>query len=117
MSDSPNGLPNDLDTPEKIRAMKDALYGQFQKERDGQAKLSLKVAHKALDIPYDDMEINVRNGFGVREMVVMAAIILGGFALLGWFVHDTRPAAQEQEFEVLFYDSAGRLIDVPRQPD
>lgn len=38
---------------------KDALYGRYQKHEDARDRLGIKMAYKALDIPEDDMNINV----------------------------------------------------------
>lgn len=61
---------------------KQALYGRYQAGEDRRAKLASKMYHKALDIPDDDMNINVdksvkHQGFGWKEMLVVVLGLLG----------------------------------------
>src|SRR3990167_7431845 len=73
---------------------KDMLYGRYQKQEDARSKLAMKIAHKSLDIPDDDMQITSTNttttntGVGVKGMLGIAAmaavpaLILGGYLLV-----------------------------------
>src|SRR5262245_57916195 len=53
---------------------KDALYGKFQMHQDAQNKLALTAAHKALDIPQEDMQITA-NRYGIGPMGLLAALV------------------------------------------
>lgn len=80
-SSAPSGSS---DVPDKSH-----LYGKFQKNADAREKLAMKAAYKSLDIAEDDMEINSSkvtnvNGIGWKELVVIAAIGLGGTGLYLW---------------------------------
>ena len=91
-------------------------------------KLDRKLAHKALDIPDDEMNVdNSRTGLSASGAigVAMAAGLPGLVAtgLLGYFL--TRepaklpppvppaPVDRVEKFDVLHYDSEGNLIRVP----
>ena len=69
------------------------MYGEFQRGQRWRDRLSKKVAHKALDIASDDdMNVNVRNGWGWKEIVAAGAVAT--VAALGWqsFATDSPPA-------------------------
>jgi len=53
---------------------KDHLYGEFQRGQQWRDKLSRKLAHKAVDIPDDEMNLNVRNGWGWKELLAAGGI-------------------------------------------
>ncbi len=53
---------------------KDFLYKEYQRGQRWRDKLSRKLAHKSVDIPDDEMNLNVRNGWGWKELVVLGAI-------------------------------------------
>ena len=107
---------------------KQELYGDFRDGEKWRTRLSRKLAHKSLDIAdADDMDIEVDrsnrsiSGIGWKELAVLAAAGLGGFAL---WSHEKTPAAtpppavQQQspadtEYDVRFYDKNGDLIDIP----
>ena len=99
------------------------LYGNFQKVLDWQCKLFRKASHKALDIPDDDMDLNVRNGMGWKELAVVGAMVLGAAWGAKYFAVPESPAPPavtvpatppvDSEYEVRFYDAEGNVIPVP----
>lgn len=71
---------------------KQTLYGEFERRQKWRENLAKKGAHKALDIPLDDdMNMNVRNGIGWKELLVIFGFILGTGGLTGWLL------SQQQE--------------------
>ena len=103
---------------------KDKLYGKYQEGEDKKRNLFLKTAHKALDIPQDDMNISpttvTTTGIGWKELLVMAARGLGGYGI-SQMNNITTVAPQtaspaDSEYQVLFYDKDGNQIEVPRKP-
>lgn len=73
---------------------KDLFYGRFQSHEDAKNALSLKMAHKALDIPQDDMTITANKtvnhyhapsppGGGKLGAAVVAAALAAGTGGLG----------------------------------
>ena len=62
---------------------KEELYGEFLRGQRWRERLGRRAAHKALDIADDEeMNINVRQGLGVKEMIALAVLIVG--SLFGW---------------------------------
>lgn len=65
---------------------KEQLYGRYQKQEDKRAALGMKMAHKALDIPEDDMQINANKTttgigtLGVLGVAGLSALIPGALA-------------------------------------
>ena len=60
---------------------KDVLYGDFRDNMAKKQKLAMRAAHKALDIPEDDMNINANRtttGVGIAGVIgiIMASSIL-----------------------------------------
>ena len=52
---------------------KNRLYGRYQRREDQRGRLALRVAHKALDIPDDEMHINAnRTGIGAKGAIGVA---------------------------------------------
>lgn len=100
------------------------LWHRNQEWRD---KLSQKLAHKALDIPDDDMNItNTKVGIGTAGVIGIAtAAGLPGVLLAGYLLFkDARPeptapqpspevSVPDTEYDVLFYDKDGNPIQVP----
>ncbi len=57
---------------------KDQLYGQYERRQKWREGLAKKASHKALDIPLDDdMIINVRKGWGWRELLILGTVACG----------------------------------------
>ena len=59
------------------------LYGEYQKWADARAKLGMKVAHKALDIPQDDMQISAprtqtTNISGISTRGIIGTVLASG---------------------------------------
>ena len=95
---------------------KAAHYGRYQAHESAQKELALKVAHKALDIPQDDMHIQAdktvtNTGMSPAAVVGIAAVaglvptVLAGIAFLrqgspGPAAPVVAPAAQEWEFQI-----------------
>jgi hypothetical protein len=88
---------------------KQSLYGDFRDDMKAREKLALRAAHKALDIPQDDMHINANktttinhNGGGMGKFfggALVAAVLAGWIGLSGYLL--TRggdaPAAPTQQ--------------------
>ena len=102
---------------------KEQHYGRYQRQEDRRSSLGMKVAHKALDIPESDMDIQAnKTGIGALGVagVALASSIVP--ALLGAFMlfkdapkqADQPPAAKlpaAQEFDITF-----KVIDGKLQP-
>ena len=61
---------------------KQLLYGDYRDGLKAQQKLYMKAAHKALDIPDDDMQINA-NRFGLSPAGVVAVALASGLLGVG----------------------------------
>lgn len=111
------------------------LYGRYQDKEDWKNNLHKKTVHKALNIPMDD-DVQVTNttqnsqGFGWKELAVLAALGLGGAAIYKTsgpqLIQQTQPPAAasttppdisvpDTAYDVLFYDKDGNQISVPRR--
>ena len=73
---------------------KDYNYGEFQRGQRWQDKLMRKLAFKSADIPDDDMQVNVRNGWGWKEMLVAGAIACGALYATSERTAPPPPAAE-----------------------
>ena len=79
--------------PESQPLDKQHLYGEYTRTERWRDELSKKLAHKAVDIPEDDMNIAVdksTKGMGAKELLAIGALVIGagvGGSLL------TKPAA------------------------
>lgn len=106
---------------------KNQLYGRYQRQEDRRDRLGMKAAYKALDIPEDDMQINANKiGIGTAGMAAVAlaaglpSALLAGLLLLKQSETAPPPVAPPEvtvpdtEYDVLFYDKDGNLIEVPR---
>lgn len=105
------------------------LYGHYQKARDWRENVMEQNAYKATDtVPPEDMQITkTQTGIGTLGTVgVAAAAGLPGLLAAGilGYALSRDPAPQttptvtppiDSEYEVLFYDKDGKLIDVPRR--
>ncbi len=102
----------------------DSLYGDYREMLKAKEKLHLRAAHKALNIPEDDMQINAnRTGLGPLGAIgiaLVSSLVPGGFllwSLLGQAASQlpTPNASKppDSEYEVRFYDKDGKLINVP----
>lgn len=91
---------------------KDFLYGRYQSHEDRRNKLGMKMAHKALDIPDDEMYINApktenhyhgekSNSLTSKILPLVAAAAIGGAAPVAaawWYgVFDKAPAAADTD--------------------
>ena len=67
---------------------KQQLYGDFRDAAKVREKLYMRAAHKALDIPEDDMQINAnRTGIGTLGAIgIAAAAALAPTALVSWML-------------------------------
>ena len=86
-------MTTDAQSTNDMQGVKAGLFGRYQNSEDARSRLAMKAAHKALDIPNDDVQINTStsSGLGWKEMAVVTAAIVGtavGTALL------TRPTGQ-----------------------
>ena len=109
--------------------VKNGLYNHFQDGEDANARLYHKVAHKAMDIPDDDVNINVKkSGFSWKEMAVLGAVAIVG--MLAWtFKPEGKPVstpppnvapaetpaaepAETQKYKVSFWKEDDTEIDV-----
>ncbi|MGE3410296.1 MAG: hypothetical protein AB7I37_26185 [Pirellulales bacterium] len=105
------------------------LYGHYQKARDWREDFMKENAYKATDtVPPEDMNITKTNtGIGTLGAVGIGAISgLPGLVLAAAMLLKGDPAPQpptapaavspaDSEYEVLFYNAKGELIDVPRR--
>lgn len=60
---------------------KQHLYGEYTRTERWRDALSKRLAHKALDIPDDEMQINVdksKKGLGAKELIAMGVLVAGG---------------------------------------
>lgn len=61
-------------------------YGEWLRSSRWRDRLAKKATHKALNIPEDDTDIRNTtqhfNGLGWKELIVLGAMMLGGFYLL-----------------------------------
>ncbi len=89
-------------------------FWQFQKSQEWRERFARKLAHKGADMP-DDMDIKIRNGFGWKELAVIAAALLGAGHLLTR-PDPSRPPAQtapaDREYEIIHRDQNGNVVDV-----
>lgn len=72
---------------------KNAMYGRYQRGEDADRRLYLKTAHKALDIPFDDMGIQAttNTGIGWKEILALGTLGAGGIAAAQFFQKDDVP--------------------------
>jgi len=98
---------------------KEKVYGEYLNAQRKRRRLALSAAHKALDIPEDD-EVNIINGFGWKELLVVAALICGSLLGWAWLQRGLSPPQQrhttpvDSEYEVRFYDREGNPIEIPQ---
>lgn len=109
---------------------KQALYGEYLDRQRWKDKLYKRAAHKSLDIPEDDMQINVNKGLGtvgalgIAGMAGLPGAILAALLVMSKFGGEpSAPSAgspppsaqslQDSEYQVRFYDKDGNLIPVP----
>lgn len=104
---------------------KDHLYGRYQKQEDRRNALSMKMAHKALDIPEDDMHIHAnRTGLGALGAIGIAiASALPTAALFGYMaLKDNHqppappaPIQKAQEWKIDFWIEDGQMKMKPQE--
>lgn len=92
---------------------KDVLYGDWREGNKQKDALYMRAAHKALDIPEGDMNINANrttNGISPLATVTIAAIAaLVPAAIAGYLLLKpaeqaaTQPAVQPQEWELQIF--------------
>jgi len=94
------------------------LFEDWRRAKEWQDKLYKKAAHKALDIPEDDMEINVSNKgigpWGGIGIALAAAAVPG--ALAAWLAirpQECPPAGKtlpaDQEIEIHWHIKDGKM--------
>lgn len=101
------------------------LWEHNQQWRENLAK---RAAHKALDVPEDDMHIQanrITNQSGMPYGLALAGILAAATipAAAVWYASQqkqpsppapaTMPALADSEYDVRFYDKDGNLIEVP----
>lgn len=81
-------------------------YGRYQDGEDRRAKLAYKLAYKSLDIPDDDMILNVKNSSGGGWVVagfllgVLCCLLLVGVA--AWMFGRDRVSVIDSNVKALF---------------
>jgi len=108
-----------------VEPNKDHLYGRYQRQEDWRNNLHRKVAHKSLDIPEtEDVNVdNSRHGIGMKELIAIGAMVIGGPLAYAAFTQFMKPEPEQKppvsvgpvdsEYEVIFYDKDGNKISVP----
>jgi len=100
------------------------LFGNYDAHRKWMDRLHRRATYKALDMADDDENVQITSNRGLtwRELAVIGAMVLGGAALAArtWDAphapQQPTPTAAgpvDSDYEVRFYDAAGRLIEVP----
>jgi len=90
---------------------KAALYGRYQEQEDARLALGMKAAHKALDIPQDDMQItsttnNTTTGVGTKELLLgLGAIGIPAAMLVGYLLWRGGPTAPEVKPATVGYEA------------
>lgn len=110
----------------------DNLWSEWLRSSRWQSDLARKATHKALDIPDEDVEINAqRIGMSAGGVAAIAAaaglgpIGMVGLGLMSGLFNHQPPAAvtpppaeqsqpQDSEYDIRFFDSDGKLIEVPQ---
>jgi hypothetical protein len=69
-------------SPPTIPAEQEALYGEWIRNQRWRDRLHRRTAHKALNVPDDDMDIRVKHGITWKELLALGALLAG--AALGW---------------------------------
>ena len=59
---------------------KESLYGEFLHNQRWREKLSRRATHKALDMPDDEMQINVQKGMTWRELLILGLMFPAGLS-------------------------------------
>ena len=123
---------------------KEKLYGRYQKGEDARSKLAMKMAHKALDIPIDDMDIKsntttttnvsgigtkgalgIAAAAGLPGLLIAALLGLGGMGHLPAPVDKPAPPAivvpipvDKAEYEAVFQvkQKDGTWKEIRREP-
>jgi len=105
------------------------LYGHYQKARDWREDFVKENAYKSTDtVPPEDMNItNTKTGIGTLGAIGIGTVAsLPGLIMAVAALLKDDPAPQpppvpaavspaDSEYEVLFYNAKGELIDVPRR--
>lgn len=98
----------------------DDPYKDYRKAQRWRQNLFKKLCHKSVDIPEDDMGINVQKGITWKEMlaagvILLALVFVGGKYLTPPVTLPVTPSQKAtQEYEVRFFDSEGNEIHVPQ---
>ena len=92
-------------------------YQQYVQSSQWRQRLFKKATHKALDIPEDDVNINVQKGITWKEIATAGALLLASAIAAGQYFQPSTPGVDSttgtQEFEVRFFDAEGNEINVP----
>ncbi len=83
-----------MTTSQTASEIKAGLYDEYNKGQEWKRSLQRKVTHKALDIPDDDVDINVNNSTTNSGRALLLAVLAGalgaGGPMLGYLL--SRPA-------------------------
>lgn len=122
--------PNEsLDTPSDVRLP--WFWTLWRRNHQWRDKLNEQMARKALDIPDDEMNITTnKTGIGTAGALGIAAAAgipgLAATGIMGYALSKKDPAPvapgtpppavspADSEYEVIFYNARGEVIDVPR---
>ena len=115
-------IPNEsIDTPADVHLP--WIWARWGKHQSWTDALHRKAAHKALDIPEEEMIQANRIGVGggtVAAIAVCAGLLPIAGMLLGTYLNRPAPAQpptatvpKDSEYDVRFYDKNGNEIEVP----
>jgi len=95
---------------------KESLYGNYLGSKRKKERLYNNAAAMALDVPYDDDDMNInvnkQTGFGWKELLVIVAGLLGSAGIAA-YIFGPMQTVPDSEYEVIFYDQDGNRIYVP----
>ncbi len=102
-----------------------SLYGDYRESARHNQALRREVVRKALNLPAKEDDVHIdqsKNGMGWKELLAIAALMLGagaGAAAVVNMMGDKSPVAPQavpvdSEYEVRFFDAEGNPVPVER---
>lgn len=113
-------MPDAHDVPSDVARR--SIWPWWATNQNWSDKLHKKAAHKALDIPEEEMIQANKIGLGGASVAAIAAgaglLPIAGFLLASYLnkptpATPTQPPAADSEYEVRFFDADGNPIKVP----